>query len=217
MRQLVLISMLALALAACKNPATDTAAAKTSDPAPAGDTATAAPAPLEGAVVHPLSAADSRIEWTGSKVTGSHTGLFQKWDGRIELVDGKIESSRVWIEIDTTSIHTDDSEKLLGHLKSDDFFAVEKHPRATFLSTEIKAGGEKGATHTITGDLELRGVKKSISFPATIAVSDEKVSGTSEFWINRKDFGLLYTGAADDLIRDEVVIKLTLDASRKEA
>jgi len=59
-------------------------------------------------------------------------------------------------------------------------------------------------------------VKKSISFPATIQVSPDSVSANAEFSINRKDFGINYPGKADDLIRDGVVIKLTIKAPRKK-
>jgi polyisoprenoid-binding protein YceI len=72
-----------------------------------------------------------------------------------------------------------------------------------------------GATHTVTGDLELRGVKKSITYPATIKVTGDAVSLDSEFAINRKDFRITYAGRADDLIRDEVVLRLSGRAPRR--
>ena len=93
---------------------------------------------------------------------------------------------------------------------------MDKFPKATFTSTEIKAGGDKGATHTVTGELDLHGVKKTISFPATLAVTADGATGTAEFSINRKDFGLVYPGKPDDLIRDDVGIKLSLKATRKK-
>ena len=67
----------------------------------------------------------------------------------------------------------------------------------------------------ITGDLTLHGVTKRISFPATVAVSDAQVQASSEFSINRKDFGINYPGMQDDLIRDLVVIKLSLALPRQ--
>ena len=76
----------------------------------------------------------------------------------------------------------------------------------------MKPGGEKGATHTITGNLTLHGVTKSITFPATIAVSPEAITVDGTFSINRKDFGINYAGAADNLIRDEVVLTLKVRA-----
>ena len=59
-------------------------------------------------------------------------------------------------------------------------------------------------------------MKKSISFPATIKAAADSVAVDAEFAINRKDFGIVYKGKADDLIRDEVVIKLNLRVPRKK-
>ena len=75
-------------------------------------------------------------------------------------------------------------------------------------------GGAGGATDTVTGDLELHGEKKSISFPATITVTADGVSGTAEFSINRKDFKIVYPGKPDDLIKDDVAIKLAIRAKK---
>ena len=66
-------------------------------------------------------------------------------------------------------IHSTDTPDLTKHLKTADFFDVAKYPEATFVSTAIKPGGEKGASHTVTDNLTLHGATKSITFPATIA------------------------------------------------
>ena len=118
------------------------------------------------------------------------------------------------IDIDTTSIVTD-TDRLTAHLKTPDFFDVAKYPKANFTSTKIEPATTAGATHTVTGNLDLHGVKKSISFPATIQVAPDAVTVNAEFSINRKDFGINYAGKADDLVRDEVVMKLTVKAPRK--
>ena len=113
----------------------------------------------------------------------------------------------------TLSVVTDD-EGLTKHLKTPDFFDVTKYPKATFTSTKIESANAGGATHNITGNFELHGVKKSVTFPATIQAAADSVTVNAEFSINRKDFGLVYAGKADDLIRDGVVIKLTLKVPR---
>jgi polyisoprenoid-binding protein YceI len=59
-------------------------------------------------------------------------------------------------------------------------------------------------------------VTKTITFPAKITVDADKVSVESEFVINRKDFGVAYAGKPDDLIRDEVVLRLSLNPRRKK-
>jgi polyisoprenoid-binding protein YceI len=204
-----------LTLAACEDPAKDapkaTVAPASTSTAAGKATAAAAAGGSETATIDSASA----VGFVGSKVTGKHEGKFEKVSGTVTLAGGKIEGGKIAIEVDLTSVKTD-SDKLDGHLKSKDFFEVEKYPKATFTSTDIKAGGEKGATDTITGELDLHGVKKSISFPATVTVSADAVSGTAEFSINRKDFGIVYPGKTDDLIRDDVVLKLSLKAPRKK-
>lgn len=203
----VLIIIAGGLLCACANPADHVPRATASAPV------AAAPARGEGEKI-PFGAGDSRVEFTGSKVTGSESGRFEKFSGDIHLVGGDPARSRVEVRIDLGSVKTD-SPYLGEHLKEADFFDVANHPEATFVSTEIKPGGERGATHTVTGDLTLRGVRKSITYPATIRVSPEAVTVKSEFAINRKDFQITYAGRADDLIRDEVVLRLSLAAPRQ--
>lgn len=151
---------------------------------------------------------ESTVSWVGSKVTGSHDGGFNEFTGEIQLVDGDPTASSVMVTIDTTSIWSD-NDNLTGHLKSEDFFAVESFPTATFQSTSIEAvdGG-----YSVTGNLNLHGVEKSITFPADISVDGMHVMVNAEFSIKRFDFGIEYKGPADNLIRDEVVIKLALHA-----
>src|SRR5215212_4900638 len=107
-----------------------------------------------------------------------------------------------------------DAAYLAEHLKSADFFDAPKLPESTFVSTDIKPGGEKGATHTVTGNLDLHGVTKAIAFPATIKVDAAAATLDAEFYIKRDDFGIRYAGRTNDLIRDEVVIKLHVRAPR---
>jgi len=208
---------LLLALAGCEDPTKDKPKATVSSASPAQTQAAAAtPAPAATAKMETLTLdpGPSVIGFVGSKVTGKHEGKFEKVTGTITLADGKAEGGKITIEVDTSSVKTDDA-KLDGHLKSADFFDVEKYPKATFTSTNIKTGGEGGATHTVTGELDLHGVKKVLTFPVTIAIAPDSVTGTSEFAINRKDFSIVYAGKADDLIRDDVLMKLTIKAPRK--
>jgi polyisoprenoid-binding protein YceI len=153
---------------------------------------------------------DSAITWEGSKVTGRHEGGFHVFDGEINLVNDDPTASSVSVTIDTTSLWAD-SDRLTGHLKSADFFEVETFPTATFTSTSIEAA-ESG--YTVTGNLDLHGVEKSISFPAEIDVTAADVSVDASFAIKRFDFGIVYPGKTDDLIRDEVAITLDLRSAR---
>lgn len=195
----MLIALLA-ALAACANPADNKTEARVEEAQPAQ-------APAREGKVYRI-AETSKIEFTGSKVTGSHEGGFRKFSGEILIVGDDPAASRVGVIIDTTSLWAD-NEKLTGHLKSPDFFDVQTYPGARFESTEIK---KVGSGYEITGNLDLHGVTKSITFPATIEISPDKVKASGEFFLHRLDFGIVYPGQADDLIRDEVVIRLDLEA-----
>ena len=216
---------LSLFLAACEDPAankpkanttnsttnsaTNTTSANTNATAPTTKTAT------KGTAL-PLTAENSKVEFTGSKVTGKHDGGFKAFTGTIDLVNEKAEESSVSVDIDMNSVYVD-AEKLTEHLKSADFFDVEKFPKANFSSTKIVADTAKGAgNYTVTGDFNLHGQTKSITFPAKITVSEAEVAVEAEFSINRKDFGIVYAGKADDLIRDDVVIRLNLKSPRKK-
>jgi len=209
MKQLVLLatSVFALSLAACdNNPAKGKAVATAAEPL-------AQAAPAGAGVKYQFSNADSKIEFVGAKVTRKHDGSFQTFTGSVNLVDNDPTKSSVTVTVDVGSLKTDE-EKLTGHLKTPDLLDVGKFPQAIFTSTAITAGGEKGATHTVTGNLQLHGVTKSISFPATVKTSADAVDVDAEFAINRKDFGIVYPGMPDDLIKDDVLLKLQIRAKK---
>lgn len=206
---------LTMFLAACEDPAANKVRALTSDVSTPTGNSQIAQVNAKGESLK-LTPDNSKVLFTGSKVTGKHDGGFNQFSGTVDLVNGKVEDSSVRVDIETSSVFTD-ADGLTKHLQTGDFFEVEKFPKASFASTKIVADAGKGANrYTVTGDFELRGVKKAITFPATIIVSPSDVKVDTEFAINRKDFGIVYAGKADDLIRDDVVIKLDLKAPRNQ-
>ena len=209
MRRSVLLMIVAglMLVSACADPAADKSKAVTGEA-----TKVASPAASAQGQKYLITPQNSKIEFVGSKVTGSHNGSFGDFSGQVDYA-GTPEQSRVSITIKSDSLTTDTPD-LTKHLKTADFFDVAKFPEATFVSTSIKPGGEKGASHTITGNLTLHGVTKAVTFPATISVTADVASVDSTFSINRKDFGINYAGQADNLIRDDVVLKLTIRASK---
>ena len=198
---LLLSSM--LALAGCEDPAKNKDKAVTG----AAQAVTESAKPSAGAKTFSFDpSTGSKIEWVGSKVTGKHEGGFRDFKGIVEVDPSAPAKGKVDVEIDATSLYTD-SDKLVSHLKTADFFDVANHPKATFTTTDVKKGADKW---TITGNLTLRGVTKSVTFPAKVNVTDAGVDVDAEFAINRKDFEMKYAGKADDLIRDDVAVKLTI-------
>lgn len=209
-----LVFSLSLFLTACDDPAANKPRAVTSNTATANTAAKPADANVTGTALA-ITTENSKVLFTGSKVTGKHDGGFNQFSGTIDLVNAKPEESKVSVEIETASVFSD-ADGLTKHLQTGDFFDVAKYPKASFVSTRIVPDATKGPNnYSVTGDLELRGQKRSVTFPATITVTDAEAAVDAEFSINRKDFGIVYAGKADDLIRDDVVIKLELNASRK--
>lgn len=217
----IVFSVVLVLAAACSNPATDKpeAQVRESVTAPADVSADAAVGPgsvaarleaetqPDGARILTL-APESKIEFVGSKVTGKHDGGFRVFDGAVVLVDGDPTRSSVRLVIDMNSVWSD-NERLTGHLKTADFFDVESIPTATFQSTGIALAGDG---YEVSGDLTLHGVTRNITFPAQITMDSASVSAQAEFFIRRFDFDIRYPGKSDDLIRDEVVIRLNLVA-----
>ncbi|HJY27189.1 MAG TPA: YceI family protein [Pyrinomonadaceae bacterium] len=196
-----------LILSACSDPSTNKSRAVTGEAAPVTSPQTASRG--QKYVITPQN---SKIEFVASKVTGSHNGSFGDFSGEVDF-NGTPEQSRVNITIKSDSITTDTPD-LTKHLKTADFFDVAQFPEATFVSTAIKAGGEGGATHTVTGNLKMHGVTKSVTFPATISVTPDVATVESTFSINRKDFNLNYPGAPNNAIRDNVVMTLHVRAAK---
>lgn len=214
----LMVAAAALALAGCEDTKTQKAEVADNPAAAASEKQAASPSPAAAdpanAHVYTFGPENSKIGFKGAKVTGSHLGGFNKFDGEIVVPGEQPKSGSIKLTIDASSIYTD-SEKLTGHLKSADFFDVEKFPTASFQSTSVEQG-EVGK-HKVTGDLTMHGVTKQVTFPATITLAGDTVKANSEFSINRKDFGIVYPGMPDDLIRDDVIITFDINAAKKGA
>ncbi|MGB1874467.1 MAG: YceI family protein [Akkermansiaceae bacterium] len=195
---LLITSMAVLTLASCKNPADSTPDASVKE--------AEAEAVAEGGQRYEFSPS-STIGFVGSKVTGSHEGGFKQFTGHFLVNKGKPQAGEFVIDMNST---WSDAEKLTGHLKAPDFFDVANHPQSTFKVTAFKQ--ESPGAYVLSGNLTLRGVTKNITFPTQVSGSEDAVRIKAEFDINRQDFGIAYPGRKDDLIRDEVIIKLDLEA-----
>ena len=194
---------LTLSLVACTSELDGKSAAAVADAPSTAAPAAPVAAPVTGVVMLKADPAASSIGFVGAKVTGDHTGSFGKIDGTGKLSGGAL-TGMVWT-MDMATVEVD-HPKLTKHLKEPDFFDVAQFPQATFEATEIKATGGQ-PDHEITGVLELKGIKKQITFPASVDVTEDGATVKAEFTIKRFDWNIEYKGKADDRIKDEVLIK----------
>jgi polyisoprenoid-binding protein YceI len=222
MKQLFfLVAAGALAFASCQSaPEADKAEAKE---------AQTISTPATGSA-YKVDLAQSRLEWTGTKPVGKHHGTFMLKDGSIMADKSNITGGKFTVDIKTLKADDQDSTgnaKLAGHLTSPDFFDAEKFPESTFEITSVKAGADsaatggevimKDATHTITGNLTLKGVTKSITFPAKVAMNDAQITTDANFNIDRTQWGMSYgsdKSLQDKFIRPEVNIQLHIVAAK---
>jgi len=159
-----------------------------------------------------INASESSVSWEGKKVTGKHNGLVSIAEGSLQFDDGALTGGTV--VMDMSSITVEDlqgewGQKLLGHLQSDDFFSIEKHPTATLVITSVaqKDGGEYG----ITADLTIKGTTKPVAFDAQLTDS----GASAKITIDRTDYDIRYgSGKFFDNLGDKTIYDdFTLDIS----
>jgi polyisoprenoid-binding protein YceI len=211
--------LIALAVACAPDPGEGKPKAEVVAVPPAPPSAAPAAAPAHaGLTVPAITAAKvlkvdrskSSLDAVGAKITATHPIKIHTFEGAIGLDGDNV--SAVAFAADVASLESD-NERLTQHLKKEDFLDVARFPYATFASTEVKPGGE-GGTHTVTGDLTIRGKTLRVSFPATLKVGASDVTASTEFVVNRQDFGVTYPGKPDDLVKDNVVLKVAFVAPR---
>ncbi|HRE41297.1 MAG TPA: YceI family protein [Ignavibacteria bacterium] len=160
----------------------------------------------------------SVIKWVGKKVTGQHDGTINLKNGQFTVENGKLTGGQFDIDMNTLTVNdikdAETNAKLLGHLKSDDFFSVDKFPVSTFKITKL-APATEGGNYMVTGDLTIKGITKPITFPANVTINGNSVTTTANFDIDRTEFdirygsGKFFEGLGDKMINDN--FNLTLD------
>lgn len=132
----------------------------------------------------------SKIEFTGHKSDGSHKGGFKEFK-LVAIADFEAPArSSLKINIATESLWSDD-DKLTAHLRSQDFFHVEKFPQITFESSKIVHSEEPGKSK-IVGKLVMLGKAEEVEIPVDVQVTDENLKLTARFKIDRTKWGMDY-------------------------
>ncbi len=153
---------------------------------------------------HVIDKAHSQINFLADSRLLSARGHFAEWDATIALDPTNLAASSVTISITAASIDTR-SERRDKHLRTDDFFDVETHPKITFVSTAVRPMAE--GQLEIAGDLTVRGTTKRVVLPAEMVFYDAGLGRfRGEFVINRKDYGVSYDSRLNP-IKDDVTVQ----------
>lgn len=207
-KMIIAASMFSLFFTACKE-------TKTVDTAKTENAKEVSPAATAGGD-YQVDLATSLVQWTGKKVTGQHSGTFNLSAGALKADANGITGGSFIIDINSLVALDQDPEsntKLGGHLKGADFFDAAKFPTAKFEITAVapyQAPADttqkvllNGATHTVTGNLTLKDVTKSISFPAIVTIAGDQITANSKFLLNRADFNMNYGN--DKSLKDKMI------------
>ena len=165
---------------------------------------------------HQVDTEASQVLWKAYKVTGEHSGKVNVKSGELEFADGALTGGN--FVIDMTSIAVTDLEgnmagKLEGHLKSPDFFGVEKFPTASFKITKVVSRGTPGS-YKVVGDLTIKETTKEIKFQTTL--SKDGKTANAKITVDRSDFnvkygsGSFFDGLGDKTIYDEFDLDVKL-------
>lgn len=209
----------ALFLSACSSEAETTAEETTT-------VTTEATATGEGET-YQLVQEQSNVNWHGTKVTGEHRGEIDVKSGELTMANNQLAGGTIVIDMGTIT-NTDitaeeDNAKLVGHLKSDDFFGVEKYPTATFELTsaspiENAAAGEPN--YNVQGNLTIKEKTEQVSFPATVAVGEGTVNAKADVTVDRSKFDVRYGSETffgslgDKAISDEFTVSFDVTAKK---
>ena len=156
---------------------------------------------------------ESMIEWKGKKILGSHTGTIDLQDGYLEMEGDNLVGGMFTVDmtsINVTDLSGENKAKLEGHLKSDDFFGINKFPTATLV---INKASKNKNTYEVDALITIKGVTEAISFDLEMGKSAAQTS----FKIDRTKFGVRYGSGsfADNLGDNAISNKFTLDVLLK--
>lgn len=214
MKKVLLLFVVAAFATACENSANTAETTEVGSAVEAGD-------------ANVLTIAESTVKWTGKKLTGEHYGKINISEGQL-FVDGD-QLSGGSFTIDMNSITVEDLEdaeynkKLTDHLYSEDFFNVAQFNAANFEITGVEAlaaADAAGNTHTISGNLTIKGITKGISFPAKVENNEAGINASAKFDIDRTLWDIKYRSGkifpeiGDKVIYDEIGIELNLAANK---
>lgn len=168
----------------------------------------------------------STFKWHATKVTGQHSGVAKYSKGSITATGNTLKGAEILVDmntLDATDLIGEYHDKLVGHLKSEDFFSVAKFGTATIKvksATAITPNGKDANNYTIVADLTIKGITNEITFPALVVVNAKQVVVNADLSIDRSKFDVRYGSKSffDDLgdkaISDNFDVKVRVVANK---
>jgi len=153
------------------------------------------------------------LQWLGEKVTGQHTGTIKLKEGLLTWKDNKITGGEFLIDMNTIK-DSEGNERLEGHLKSDDFFGVEKFPVTKLVLTGSE-NFEKG-TATVRGNLTIKDITNPVEFTAAVQKKDDGTWFYANIIVDRSKYNIRYGSGkffdnlGDKIIYDEFKLKVSM-------
>jgi polyisoprenoid-binding protein YceI len=175
---------------------------------------------LRAAEVLKVTPKSGTIQFTGFKDDASHAGGFEEFTGTVKLVPDDLESSEIHLEIKTGSLWSD-HPGLTAHLLNEDFFDVEKFPKAVFQSKTLRkarpderiGAGRRNVSHVLTGQLKLLAATEKLDIPMEIKLTDDALTVKGTYHLDRTQFGMNY---GLEKIHRGVLVEFSLKLPRKE-
>lgn len=167
---------------------------------------------------------ESVLTWEGSMVFGfeeEHIGYVYISKGELMIENGQLAGGTV--EIDMNTIEYGDKENKntpVKHLKSSDYFDVEKFPISTFSITKVESVNVRSKTIKVTGNLTIKDITKAITIPAEMEVKDGIVKASGKVIIDRTQWGIRYSSGkfydnlADNAVSDEIEFHMKIVAKK---
>lgn len=175
-----------------------------------------------------VNTTQSILTWEGKKTGGGHTGNIQLKSGQLIMLDDKIISGNFKIDINSITCadlqHAETNEKLITHLKSDDFFGVKQYPTAHFELLDISYGQSPAIPenmHTVKGSLTIKGITNNIEFPAMITFDADTMLAQGRIKIDRTQWeirygsGKFFDNLGDNIISDFFTLEFQIEAIKQ--
>ena len=204
MKRIVLTMVIAISMIACKN---NKGKVEVSDAEKVDSSINADSADTEAFSV---ISDKSTLTWKGFKPTGSHNGTVGISSGNINVANAKLVGGKVMIDMNSIvnlDMPADDeyNAKLVGHLKSPDFFDVSQFPTASFEITGVENGDE--GKINVSGNLTVKGISKNITIPAVFGSANGFATLKSDvFKVDRTEFGIEYKSTKlIDIVKDKSI------------